>query len=459
MSHLDVVNPATGNAFASVATSTVADCLGALDIAAEALRSWAHTPPQRRCDVLQRAADLMLAETDQLAATIVAENGKVLSEARAEVAYAAAFLRWFAGEAIRIDGDCRVAPGGDKRILVTRGPIGVCVLVTPWNFPAAMATRKLGPALAAGCTAVLKPAPHTPLTALALVDVLRRAGLPDGVASVVLPEPPGEAVAAMLAHPAVRKLSFTGSTAVGAALLAEAAPHVLSVSMELGGNGAFLVLDDADVDVAVAAALAAKLRNGGASCTAANRFYVHDAVADEFSDRLTDAMSAIVVDDGMAPGAQLGPLVSAAERDKVGGLVEAATAEGARATIGGRLVAREGFFYPPTVLVDVDPDAPILGREIFGPVAPIVRFGDLDAAIAQANDTAMGLMSFVCSRDLGRCLQVADRLDAGMVAVNRGVIADPAAPFGGVKHSGLGREGGFEGIDAFLEQKYIGVDW
>jgi len=455
---MTVDEPGTGEVLAEVATASVADCVAAVDAAHAAAPAWASKAPRERAEVLRRAFELMHAEQDPIAELIVRENGKVLSEARGEVGYAAEFFRWFSEEAVRIEGEYRLAPNGDKRILVTAAPVGVAVLVTPWNFPAAMATRKIAPALAAGCTAVLKPAPETPLTALYLAELLGRAGVPAGVLNVVLPEPPAEAVAAMLGHPAVRKLSFTGSTVVGSELLALAAPHVLSTSMELGGNAPFIVLAGADLDVAVPAALVAKMRNTGASCIAANRFYVHESLAASFTAALAQAMGALRVDDGLAPGAEVGALVSAGEQHKVVELVEHATKEGAKVLVGGEVPRRAGFFYPPTVLSDVGRDASILGTEIFGPVAPVTTFVDPDEAIAAANATPFGLMAYVCG-ELGHCLGVAERLDVGMVGINRGVISDPAAPFGGVKQSGIGREGGHQGIEEFLETKYIGLDW
>jgi succinate-semialdehyde dehydrogenase/glutarate-semialdehyde dehydrogenase len=452
---LAVTDPATGETIADVATASAADCRAAVDAAASASANWAATAPRARAEILRRAFELMTEEAEDFARLITRENGKALSDARGEVAYAAEFFRWFAEEAVRVRGDYRIAPSGDKRIITTHEPVGVSLLITPWNFPAAMATRKLAPALAAGCTTILKPAPETPLTALAIADLLERAGVPAGVVNVVLPEPVGPAVKEMLDDPRVRCLSFTGSTEVGRVLLHACADTVVRASMELGGNAPFVVLEGADVARAVEGAMVAKMRNGGSACTAANRFYVHRDLADEFTALLTEQMASLVVGPGDADGVQLGTLVSEGERDKVAGLVDAALASGARRTTPERDLG--GAFYAPTVLADVPADAPILRSEIFGPVAPVVVVDSDDEAVARANDTEAGLIAYVYAEE-SRALRVAARLEAGMVAVNRGVLSDPAASFGGVKQSGLGREGGFEGIHEFLETKYIAVD-
>ncbi|WP_098956231.1 NAD-dependent succinate-semialdehyde dehydrogenase [Pseudonocardia sp. N23] len=452
---LPVVDPATGKEFASVSVAGAAECGAAVDAAAESLPGWARTSPRDRAEVLRRAFEIMTAHGEQLARIITLENGKVLADSRAEVAYAAEFFRWFSEEAVRVPGDFRTAPAGDKRIVVTHQPVGVSLLVTPWNFPAAMATRKLAPALAAGCSVVLKPASETPLTALAIAEVLELAGVPAGVVNVVVAAPTPVRVREMLHDPRVRNLSFTGSTEVGVKLLHESADQVVRTSMELGGNAPFLVLEDADVEAAVAGALIAKLRNGGAACTAANRFYVHAAVAREFTAQLSHAMQRLRVGPGIDAASDIGSLVSVVERAKVEQIVDAATSAGARAVVGGTSVAGAGAFYPPTILTGVDPDADILGVEIFGPVAPVVTFESEDDAVRMANATPYGLISYVYSRDVQRAFAVADRLDAGMVALNRGALSDPAAPFGGMKESGIGREGGFAGIHEFLETKYI----
>nr|WP_308169701.1 NAD-dependent succinate-semialdehyde dehydrogenase [Acrocarpospora catenulata] len=455
---LPVVDPAVGEPITEVAVAGERECAQAVDAAAAALGPWAARAPRERAEILRRAYELMTAEADDIARLIVRENGKVFADARAEVVYAAEFFRWFAEEAVRVSGDYRLAPGGDKRIIVTHQPIGVSLLITPWNFPAAMATRKIGPALAAGCTVVLKPATETPLTALAVADVLARAGVPAGVVNVVVAAPTAQRVREMLHDPRVVNLSFTGSTEVGRVLLHEAADQVVRTSMELGGNAPFLVLADADVRAAVEGAMIAKLRNGGAACTAANRFYVHRAVADEFTAEFSRAMAALKVGPGLDPANQIGSLVSTFERGKVAELVDQAVGAGGRPVTGGAILAGPGAFYPPTVLAGIEPDAAILDVEIFGPVAPIVVFDSDDEAVARANATPYGLISYVYTGDLRRGLQIAERLDAGMVALNRGVLSDPAAPFGGVKQSGLGREGGFDGIHEFLETKYIAAD-
>jgi succinate-semialdehyde dehydrogenase/glutarate-semialdehyde dehydrogenase len=456
---LEVIDPATEEPIAEVADATPDDALDAVAAAHQALAGWAATPPRARGECLRRAYELMIADAEALARLMVMENGKALRDAKAEITYAAEFFRWFAEEAVRIDGKLSIAPSGANRILVQHQPVGVAVLVTPWNFPAAMATRKIGPALAAGCTVVLKPAKETPLSALAVARILTEAGVPDGVVNVLPTTKPGPVVGAMLADPRVRKLSFTGSTEVGRTLLHTAADTVTNCSMELGGNAPFLVLPDADIDAAVDGAMIAKMRNGGEACTAANRFYVHDAVAGEFTRKLAARMAALNVGPGLDDGVDLGPLVNADTKSKVATLVEAATRDGARTVTGGRAPDRRGYFYVPTVLDDVPVTAGILGEEIFGPVAPVVRFTDIDQAIAMANGTEYGLVSYLYTSDLRRALQVAEALEAGMVGINRGVVSDPAAPFGGVKQSGLGREGGHEGLLEFTETKYIAVDW
>ena len=456
---LPVLDPATEEPIAEVASATPEDAIDAVTAAHDALAGWAATPPRVRGEYLRRAYELMIARTESLAKLMVMENGKALRDARAEITYAAEFFRWFAEEAVRIDGMVTRAPSGTNRILVQHQPVGVSVLVTPWNFPAAMATRKIGPALAAGCTVVLKPAKETPLSALAAAAILAEAGVPDGVVNVLPTTSPGTVVGAMLADPRVRKLSFTGSTEVGRMLLHTAADTVTNCSMELGGNAPFLIFGDADIDAAVDGAMIAKMRNGGEACTAANRFYVHESVADEFSRKFAARLSALNVGPGLDDGTDLGPLVNADTRTKVATLVEEATKDGSRLVTGGKAPDRRGYFYAPTVLDDVPPTAGILNEEIFGPVAPIVRFTDTDQAIAMANSTEYGLASYLYTADLRRALQVAEALEAGMIGINRGVVSDPAAPFGGVKQSGLGREGGHQGLLEFTETKYIAVDW
>jgi len=456
---LPVINPATEEPVTEVADASPEDALDAVAAAADALPGWAARPPRERAECLRRAYELMIARSEQLARLMVVENGKALRDARGEIIYAAEFFRWYAEEAVRIDGSLSVAPSGANRIMVARQPVGVSYLITPWNFPAAMATRKIGPALAAGCTVLLKPAKETPLTALAVADILAEAGVPEGVVNVLPTAKPGPMTEAVLADPRVRKLSFTGSTEVGRMLLKQAADYVTNCSMELGGNAPFLVLQDADVEAAVSGAVLAKMRNGGEACTAANRFYVHEKVAAEFSARLAGTLGALRVGPGLDDGVDLGPLVNADTRDKVAGLVDSATGDGATVLTGGHAPDRVGYYYEPTVLDNVPAGAGILGEEIFGPVAPIVRFTDEAEAIALANSTEYGLVSYVYSGDLRRALRVAEALEAGMVGINRGVVSDPAAPFGGVKQSGLGREGAHDGLLEYTETKYIAVDW
>ncbi|WP_104523710.1 NAD-dependent succinate-semialdehyde dehydrogenase [Blastococcus atacamensis] len=456
---IPVLDPATEQVLVTVADASPEDGIAAVDAAAAALPGWAAASPRHRSDVLMRAFALMTERREQLAELIVLENGKALADARGEVAYAAEFFRWYAEEAVRAAGTVQTAPAGTNNILVLRQPIGVAVLVTPWNFPAAMATRKIGPALAAGCTVVLKPATETPLTAFAIVALLEEAGVPPGVVNCVTTRSAGSVVKAMVDDPRVRKLSFTGSTEVGRRLLATAAETVVSCSMELGGNAPFLVLADADLDTAVAGAMLAKMRNGGSACTAANRFYVHASIEREFASRLSVAMSRLRVGNGLDAGVDVGPLVNAPTRDKVAELVTGALDGGAAVLSGGSAPDRPGFFYTPTVLGEVPADASILREEIFGPVAPVVPFDTVDEAIALANDTEYGLVSYVYTGDLAQGLAVSERLDSGMVGLNRGVVSDPAAPFGGTKQSGVGREGGHEGMLEYLESKYIAVGW
>ena len=456
-SSIAVTDPSDNSTIANVAVASDEHCAAAIDAASNAFKSWAKTAPRVRAEILRKAFEIMVAEADRLAEIITKENGKVLSDAKGEILYAAEFFRWFSEEAVRINGEFRTSPNGDKRILVTKQPIGVSLLITPWNFPAAMATRKIGPALAAGCTVILKPAGETPLTAMAIVEILERAGVPKGVVNLILPVPSGPGIAKMLKDPRVVNLSFTGSTYVGQILLKAAADNVIRCSMELGGNAPFLVLADANVDEAVAGAMLAKMRNGGAACTAANRFYVASEIADEFTIKLSKAMSELKMASGVTKGAQLGASVSIKERDKIASLVENSISNGAQIKTGGKSLAGTGAFYPATVLT-VNKDNPILKEEIFGPVAPIVITNSDEEAITLANATEFGLIAYVYSGDLKRAIRTAEALESGMVAINKGVISDPAAPFGGVKQSGLGREGGFAGIEEFLETKYIGVE-
>jgi succinate-semialdehyde dehydrogenase/glutarate-semialdehyde dehydrogenase len=455
----EVIDPATGDVLQNVADGTVEDAIAAVDAAAAAAPAWAATAPRERGEILRRAYQLMTESAGELARLISQENGKALPDAMGEVLYAAEFFRWYSEEAVRVAGTLATAPSGANKILVQHQPIGICVLVTPWNFPAAMATRKIGPALAAGCTMVLKPASDTPLTALALAQLLATAGVPDGVVNVLPARRSGAVVSAMLHDDRVRKLSFTGSTEVGRVLLREAADQVLNVSMELGGNAPFLVFADADLDAAIEGAMVAKMRNAGEACTSANRFYVQAPVAEEFAARLGRRMSALKIGAGIANGVQVGPLVNRAAVDKVEELVKDAVSRGATVLTGGGRPDPQGCFYEPTVLTEVPPEATLLREEIFGPVAPVVTFDDEDEAIRLANDTEYGLVAYLYTGDLARGLRVSERLEAGMVGLNRGLVSDPAAPFGGVKQSGIGREGGHEGILDYLEAKYVAVSW
>jgi succinate-semialdehyde dehydrogenase/glutarate-semialdehyde dehydrogenase len=455
----DVEDPATQTAVATVASATVADCIAAVDAASTALKNWSAQTPRARGEILRRAYELMVQDGERLARIITLENGKSLADARGEVAYAAEFFRWNAEEAVRINGQSGHAPASGARILVTHKPAGVALLVTPWNFPAAMATRKIGPALAAGCTVVLKPASATPLTMLALMPILEKAGVPAGVVNVVPSRASGKVVDAMLADMRVRVVSFTGSTEVGRDILKSAAHNVVRPAMELGGNAPFIVFDDADIDAAVDGAMIAKMRNMGEACTAANRFYVQQAVHDEFAKKLTARMAALKIGNGLDDGVAVGPLVNASTLKKVASLVDDAVSKGAKVLTGGHAVGGVGYFYPPTVLTDVPAKADIVTEEIFGPVAAIQKFSTEDEVIAQANSSEFGLASYVYTRDIGKGLRVAEKLEAGMVGLNRGLVSDPAAPFGGVKQSGLGREGGHEGLLEFLETQYVSVNW
>jgi len=453
----EVEDPATGKALCSVADATPADGLAALEAAVAAQPSWAATAPRERGEVLRRAYDLLLERREELAALMTAEMGKPYAESLGEVAYAAEFFRWFAEEAVRVGGDYAVAPDGGSRFLVMRQPVGPSLLVTPWNFPMAMGTRKIGPAVAAGCTMVLKPAEQTPLSALALAGVLREAGLPDGVLSVLPTAAPGEVVEPLLRDGRIRKLSFTGSTEVGRLLLGQCADQVLRVSLELGGNAPFIVFADADLDDAVEGAMLAKMRNIGEACTAANRFYAQAPIAEEFTRRLAERMDGLVIGPGLETGAQVGPLIDEAARQKAATLVEDAVARGAVIRTHGRVAEGPGYFYPPTVLSGVPADARMRHEEIFAPVAPVTTFETEDEVLGWANDTAHGLVAYVYTTDLARAFRVSESLQTGMVGLNRGVVSNPAAPFGGVKQSGLGREGGKVGIEEFLETKYIAI--
>ncbi|GAA1561065.1 NAD-dependent succinate-semialdehyde dehydrogenase [Kribbella sancticallisti] len=453
----EVVDPSTGGTLCSVADATPADGRAALDAAVAAQAGWAATAPRQRADVLMAAFDLLHQRVDELALLMTLEMGKPLAEARGEIAYAAEFFRHFAAEAVRIDGGYQTAPAGNARFLITRQPVGPCLLITPWNFPMAMGTRKLGPALAAGCTSVIKPAHQTPLSMLALMEILVEAGLPNGVVNCVTAMDAGGVMEPLIRSGLARKLSFTGSTRVGKVLLEQCADKVLRTSLELGGNAPFIVFEDADLDEAVDGAIAAKMRNMGEACTAANRIYVHESVLGDFGERLAAKMAALTVGRGTEDGVTVGPLIDEAGLAKVESLVTDAVARGATVLTGGEVAPGNGYFYPPTVLTGVPRDAAMAGQEIFGPVAPLTPFGSEAEVIAAANDTEYGLVAYVFTNDLRRALRVAEAIDTGMVGLNQGVVSNPAAPFGGVKQSGLGREGGSVGIDEFLETKYIGI--
>ncbi len=453
-----VEDPATGEVLCEVADATPGDAQAALDAACAAQAEWAVHPPRERGEILRRAFELMNERADDLALLMTLEMGKALAESKAEISYASEFFRWNAEEAVRIDGRFAVAPNGAGRLLTMKQAVGPCLLITPWNFPTAMGTRKIGPAVAAGCTMVVKPAKLTPLSMLALAQILQEAGLPDGVLNVVTASSAGKTTGPLLEDPRLRKLSFTGSTEVGRKLIEQAAPQVLKVSMELGGNAPFVVFEDADVDAAVEGAMLAKMRNIGEACTAANRFHVHESVAEEFAQKLAEKMRALKVGRGTEEEVDIGPLVDADTRDKVAELVADATGKGATAVVGGEAVDGPGYFYAPTVLTGVPDEARVLSEEIFGPVAPIATFADEDEAIAAANDTEYGLVAYVYTRDVKRALRVAERIETGMLGLNQGIVSNPAAPFGGVKQSGFGREGGYEGIDEYLETKYVAIN-
>jgi len=453
----DVENPADGSVLCSVADAGEADALRALDAAVDAQASWAATPARTRSDILRRGFDLITDRTEELAQLITLEMGKSIAESRGEVAYSADFLRWFSEEAVRIHGDLTTNPTGPGRIALIRQPVGPCLLITPWNVPLAMAARKVAPALAAGCTAVLKPAEQTPLTALLFAEIMQEAGLPDGVLNVVPTSRPEVVATPLLADPRLRKVSFTGSTEVGRILIRASADNVLRTSMELGGNAPFVVCADADVDAAVTGAMVAKMRNVGEACIAANRFYVHEDVVDEFSAKLVERLEKLTVGDGSAPGTDVGPLIDAVQRDKVVELVADAVDHGAKVVLGGTPPGGAGYYYPPTVLRDVAPTCRMSSEEIFGPVAPLTTFRDDEEALRLANDTEYGLVSYVFTSDFTRAMWFAERLEAGMVGLNRGFISNAAAPFGGTKQSGLGREGGDVGIDEYLELKYVAM--
>ncbi|MEX1663613.1 NAD-dependent succinate-semialdehyde dehydrogenase [Thioclava sp. 15-R06ZXC-3] len=455
----DVLNPATEEVLASVASAEIDDAAAALDAAEAAFADWAGRTPRERSEILRKAWELMTARLDDFARLITLENGKARADAMGEATYAAEFFRWFAEEAVRADGMITRAPASGARIVVQHKPAGIAVLVTPWNYPAAMGTRKIAPALAAGCPVIIKPASETPLTMLALMPLLEEAGVPKGLVNVLPSKNTGPLVDHLLHDPRVRVVSFTGSTGVGRKLLHAAADNVLKPAMELGGNAPFLVFEDADIDAAVEGAMLAKMRNLGEACTAANRIYVHEAVAEEFTAKFTQRMGALKLGNGLEAGVDVGPLVNAATRDKVAAFVSDAVSKGAELRLGGQVPNGPGYFYPPTVLFNVPANAECVQDEIFGPVGAIQTFNDEEDVIARANDTEYGLVAYVFTGEMGRGMRICERLDYGMVGLNRGLVSDPAAPFGGTKQSGLGREGGHEGMLEFMETQYISASW
>jgi succinate-semialdehyde dehydrogenase/glutarate-semialdehyde dehydrogenase len=455
---LSVEDPSTGEPLCDVADASAEDARAALDAAVQAGPEWSQYPPRERGEILRRAFEAVIERADDLALLMTLEMGKPLKESKAEIVYGADFLRWFSEQAVRIDGRYAVAPNGQGRLLTMKQPVGPCLLITPWNFPLAMGTRKIGPAIAAGCTIVVKPAQQTPLSMLMLVKVLEEAGLPGGVLNLITASSSGETMAPLIADPRLRKLSFTGSTEVGRRLMEQASENLLRLSMELGGNAPFIVFDDADIDAAVQGALIAKMRNIGEACTAANRFHVSGRVADEFAEKLAERIGAMKIGRGTDDGVEVGPLIDAKQRSKVSELVQDALGKGAHALVGGHERDGSGYFFEPTVLADVPEDASLLSEEIFGPVAPVRGFDDEDEAIAAANNTEYGLVAYVYTRDIKRALRVVERLETGMVGLNQGMVSNASAPFGGIKQSGFGREGGPEGIEEYLETKYVAIN-
>jgi succinate-semialdehyde dehydrogenase/glutarate-semialdehyde dehydrogenase len=455
---LTVEDPSTEAPLCEVADASVDDAKAALDAAVSAGPEFAAMAPRERGEILRRAFEMITARKDDLALLMTLEMGKTIRESLAEIAYASEFFRWFSEEAVRIDGRYSVAANGAGRILTMKQPVGPCLMITPWNFPMAMGTRKIGPAVAAGCTMVVKPAQQTPLSMLMLARILEEAGLPGGVLNLITASSSGETAAPLIADPRLRKMSFTGSTEVGRKLMAQASETLLRLSMELGGNAPFIVFDDADVDAAVTGAMLAKMRNMGEACTSANRFHVSGAVADEFASKLAEKMGALKLGRGVDDDTDVGPLIDDTQRGKVSELVQDAIGRGATAVVGGHARDGAGYFYEPTVLTDIPDDAELLQEEIFGPVAPVKGFADEDEAVAAANDTEYGLVAYVYTRDLKRALRVCERLQTGMIGLNQGIVSNAQAPFGGVKQSGFGREGGYEGIEEYLDTKYVAVN-
>jgi succinate-semialdehyde dehydrogenase / glutarate-semialdehyde dehydrogenase len=455
---LAVEDPATGETLCEVADATVDDAKAALGAAHDTFATWRNHPPRERAEILRRAYEAMTARADELALLMTLEMGKPVTESKAEITYAAAFLRWYSEEAVRINGRFTWNENGKGRVLTLKQPVGPCVFITPWNFPAAMGTRKIAPAIAAGCTMVVKPAKQTPLSMLALAQILQEAGLPAGVLNVITAQKSGETMEPLIKDPRTRKLSFTGSTEVGRELIRQSADQILKVSMELGGNAPFLIFEDADLDLAVQGALLAKMRNIGEACTSANRFHVHEAVAGDFADRLAERMGALKIGRGTEQDVDVGPLIDDGARQKVAGLVQDARDRGAKVLVGAEPVGERGYFYAPTVLGDVPRDARVLKEEIFGPVAPVASFSDEAEAIAAANDTEFGLVAYLFTRDINRAFRVIEGLETGMIGFNQGMVSNAGAPFGGVKQSGFGREGGPEGIEEYLETKYVALN-
>jgi succinate-semialdehyde dehydrogenase/glutarate-semialdehyde dehydrogenase len=454
---LPVEDPATGETLCEVADAQPQDGLAALEAAAQAQGEWAAHPPRERGEILRRAFEALAERADGLALLMTLEMGKPVSESKAEISYAAEFFRWYAEEAVRVAGRYQVNQTGKGRVLTMKQPVGPCLFITPWNFPMAMGTRKIGPAVAAGCTMVMKPAKQTPLSMLALAGILQEAGLPDGVLNVITASSSGSVMEPLIRDPRARKLSFTGSTEVGRKLMEQASEQLLRLSMELGGNAPFLVFEDADLDAAVEGALLAKMRNIGEACTSANRFHVAEGVAEEFTSKLAERMGSLKLGRGTEEDVKVGPLIDDTQRSKVHELVQDAVSKGAKAVVGGRIPDGTGYFYEPTVLADVPDDARVLREEIFGPVAPVKPFAEEEEAIRWANDTEYGLVAYVYTRDLGRAFRVIEGLETGMVGLNQGMVSNAAAPFGGVKHSGFGREGGPEGIEEYLETQYVAM--
>jgi succinate-semialdehyde dehydrogenase/glutarate-semialdehyde dehydrogenase len=454
---IDVLDPSTEQVLTSVADATVEDGTAALDAAVAAQGEWGRSAPRDRGEILRAAFEKVMERKDDLALLMTLEMGKPLKESLAEITYGAEFLRWFSEEAVRVAGRWSTSPNGATRLMTMKQPVGPCLMITPWNFPLAMGTRKIGPAVAAGCTMVVKPATQTPLTMLALAEILTECGLPEGVLNVVTTSTTGKVMEPLIRDPRLRKLTFTGSTPVGRKLVEQSAEGLLRVSMELGGNAPFLVFGDADLDRAVDGAMLAKMRNMGEACTSANRFIVHESVVQEFSERLAERMGALVVGRGTEEGVDVGPLIDDKQLGKVGELVQDAVERGARVVTGGSTTGERGFFYTPTVLADVPEQSRVFHEEVFGPVAPVTTFATDEQALALANDTEYGLVAYAFTRDLGRAITVSEGLETGMVGINQGIVSNPAAPFGGVKASGFGREGGTEGINEYLETKYVGL--